>query len=47
MKTTVDRLVDDYLKRLSHELRDLPRTRRRELRRLDDAGETRRDPGRA
>ena len=34
MKTTADRLVDDYLKRLSHELRDLPRTRRREL--VDD-----------
>jgi uncharacterized membrane protein len=31
MKPTVDRLVDDYLKQLSRELRDVPRARRREL----------------
>jgi uncharacterized membrane protein len=31
MKPTVERLVDDYLKQLSRELRDLPRARRREL----------------
>jgi Protein of unknown function (DUF1700) len=31
MKRTGDRIVDDYLKRLSRELRDLPRARRREL----------------
>ena len=31
MKTTADKLIEDYLKRLNRELRDLPRTRRREL----------------
>ena len=31
MTSTADRLVDDYLKRLKDELRDLPRAHRREL----------------
>lgn len=31
MRTTADRLVDDYLKRLNRELSGLPRARRREL----------------
>jgi hypothetical protein len=31
MKSTGDRIVDDYLKRLSRELRGLPKARRREL----------------
>jgi uncharacterized membrane protein len=37
MATTNDRLVDDYLGRLKKELRDLPRSRRREL--LDEIRE--------
>jgi len=32
MRPAADRLVDDYLRRLDSELRDLPRARRRELR---------------
>jgi hypothetical protein len=31
MSPTADKLVEDYLKRLNAELRDLPRARRREL----------------
>ena len=37
MTTTVDTLVDRYLKDLAAELRDLPATRRREL--LDEVSE--------
>ena len=31
MKTTADKLIEDYLKRLERELEDFPRARRREL----------------